>query len=170
MTCRSPCRLVLRPVLCVINLVGTTQGQFPKTATVSVVVAPPPSYTLAAQTVPLPVVAGASQPDVISIARTNFTGAVTVTGTSDQGITVTPAAATTGSSATITVNVPLTATVGTHTVTLTGTAAGLTNVPATFAVAVSAAPANNTTWSFCTTSGLPLWVAVQGRHQPPGRR
>jgi hypothetical protein len=142
------------------TVTGTAPTSSPVSATFAVQVSGP-TYTLSAQTAPLNIVAGTSQPDNIIITRPAFNGAVTVTGTSDQGITVTPAAATTGISATVTVNVPLTATVGTHTVTLTGTAAGINNVAGSFAVVVSAPPANNTTWSFCPTSGLPLWVAVQ---------
>jgi hypothetical protein len=117
-------------------------------------------YALSAQTSPLNVTAGTSQPDVVNLQRTNFTGAVTVTATTDDPnitVLVNPATATTGNSVNLTVTVapsgtgtnggpPVTA--GTHTITLTGTSS-LPIVTTTFAVVVA-----------LPTGGAPVSVAM----------
>jgi hypothetical protein len=144
-----------------VNVVSSAPGQFDKTSSFTMQVAAASTYTLAAQTAPLSLGAGTSLPDTIAITRSNFTGAVTVTGTSDQGITVSSPAGTTANQVAVTVSVPSTASVGTHVVTLKGVAAGLLDVGGSFAVVVTAPVSNSATWSFCPTTGLPLWVAVQ---------
>ena len=126
------------------------------------------AYTLSrVQTTPFTAVAGLPTPDMVNINRTNFTGAVTVTATSDAGITITPSETPTpGNVTTLTVTVPGSVTAGTsHTITVRGVAAGLQDVLMSYAVVVQA-PVNNTTFTFCPASGVPAWVAVQDGNGP----
>ena len=142
-------------------LTGVSNSYPIRTTSMTIQVGPPASYTLSVQTAPLSVVAGTSQSDVVLIARSNFTGPITITGVSDAGITVTPSESPTpGNQTTLTVFVPSGVAPGpTHIVTLTGTST-LGPVGTTFAV-IARAPVTNTSWSFCAGSGLPVWVAVQ---------
>src|SRR6187455_2553956 len=86
-------------------------------------------YSVAATPGALSVTRGASAATTVTIARTNFTGAVTMSATGlPAGVTVAfnPSAATTGNSVTATFTASSTATLGAATVTLTATSGALT--------------------------------------------
>ena len=110
-----------------------------RTTTFSIQVGPPASYAFSVQTAPLTVAPGTSQTDIVDINRTNFTGVVLVTATSDPGITIAtnPQLATTANHDTLTVSVANGVSLGTHTVTVKGqTVSGLADVTTSFAVIV----------------------------------
>lgn len=141
-----------------VTLTAQATGLTAVTTTFGVIV---PGYTLNVQTAPLAVAAGTpSVADNVAIVRSAFTGAVTITGTSDDGITVVASAPTTGNLITLAISVPSSAAIRDHVVNLIGTADGLENVPTPFTVSVTAA-ATNVAYTFCAATGLPVWVAVQ---------
>lgn len=126
-----------------IQVHGNQPGRDDSQVQVDITVLTVGSYTLAAVTAPLNVSIGSPQPDVVNINRTNFTGGVTLTGSSDAGITIaTDPLPITTAQTNITVNATSAATLGTHTVTLTGVFPGRPNVTATFAVIVAATNTN----------------------------
>ncbi len=93
----------------------------------TLVVLPPPDYTLAANPVSLRLIAGDSGSVVVSVSPLNgFAGTVHVTAPSIPNVTFVPAAFDVGAGAAQTVQVVTTAaaTIGTSTVTFTGTSAG----------------------------------------------
>jgi len=156
----------------------TVRGQGPgvsaATATVALTVTAPPqvgSYTLSLSPAALSVQQGQSGTVAVTLARTDFQGAVTlaVTGTpAGVSASVDPSNVT-GNEAVLTIQAGGGATVGAATLTVTGTAAGLDNRTATLALTVTEASGGgpgNVTWSFCGETGLPLWVAYQDGNGP----
>lgn len=143
------------------TLTGTALGVANQTIPVAVHVFAS-SYTYAVQTAPLTVAPGVLVPDAITITRNNMPDAVSFTGAAvdDPNIVISSAAATTGNTSSISVFVPTSSTLGQHNISLHGVSPGHNDVVQTFAIVVQV-PVNNTTWSFCPTSGLPLWMAVQ---------
>lgn len=145
-----------------ITVHSTASGQFDKTTVVNVVV-PGPAYTLSVVNAPLTVAANTtSVPDNVNITRSNFTGAISLSGVGQAGSGITAAFSAqpgTGNVGTFTVSVPPGLTAGTYNVTLTGTSS-IANVTTSFAVIVPAAT-SNTTWAFCASTGTPLFFAVQ---------
>src|SRR5207302_1715435 len=109
----------------------------PLTLTVS---APAPDYTLSVSPTALTIAQGASGNSTVTIGRTNFTGAVTLSLTgAPTGVTgaFTPAAPT-GTSATLTVSVSYLATPGVYNLTVNGTASvGNRSTPLTLTVSAS---------------------------------
>ena len=115
-----------------------------QTTTLNVTVAAPqatPDFSIAASAVS--VQAGATTPgtSTVTITRTGgFTGAVTVTATSANGLTITPPAATTGNTATLSITAPSTLAPGTYPVAVSATGTGVTGTKtATFDVTVTPA-------------------------------
>lgn len=109
-----------------------------------------------------------SAPITITITRTgSFTGAValTVTG-APVGLTPTlSTASVTGTTATLTVAAGASLAAGSYTLTVRGTATGLTDQTATVGTTVTASgggtTTGNVTWPFCGSFGIPIWVAFQ---------
>lgn len=87
-----------------------------------------PSIALSVTPTTLSVAQGASGVATVSIARTNFTGAVTLSTTTPApaGVTVTFGPATTGNSATVTIAASSTAAVTSFALAVTGTGTGVT--------------------------------------------
>ncbi|MBL0171726.1 MAG: carboxypeptidase regulatory-like domain-containing protein [Gemmatimonadaceae bacterium] len=126
-----------------VTLTGTSGVSIQTTTFQVVVTAPTPNFVLDVQTAPLPVAAGASATDVVRFNRTNFTGAIAVTGvvaplvgTVPPAITITATPATTTADQTvITVTAASSVVAGTYSATLTGTS-GATIKTTTFAIVV----------------------------------
>jgi hypothetical protein len=140
---------------------AVADGVAPSTdGTTFIVVAPVPAYAFNVLTTPLNVAAGGSATDIVNVIRTNFTGAIDVTGSSDAGITVSAAPpSVTGNQTTLTVAVTGGVSAGTHTVVVKGVSTLPQTVTASFAIIVSAQPTMS--WTFCPASGVPIWFAVQ---------
>lgn len=102
------------------------------------------NFTLSAAPNTLTVNQGASGTSTISIARTNFTGAVTLSATGlPSGVTASfNTSPTTANSSVLTLSASATATTGAATVTITGTGGGLTNTT-TIALTVGMGGTNN---------------------------
>lgn len=101
----------------------------------------------------------------VTLARTgSFTGpvALSVTG-APAGVTATlSSASVTGTTATLTLAAAAGVTAGTSTITVRGSGTGVTDQTGTVAVTLSTgSTSGNVTWTFCGTSGLPIWVAAQ---------
>ena len=123
--------------------IGAATAQY----TLTVTAAPTANYALSATAAS--VAQGGSGTSTISIARTNFTGAVALTlDNPPAGITGTfnPASAT-GDNSVLTINVAGTVAPGTQNLTVKGTAAGQTDKTTTVALTVTAAQAANYTLS-----------------------
>jgi hypothetical protein len=117
----------------------------------------PGSFTMSAAAAS--VQAGGSGTSTVTIARTNFTGAVNLTASAPGGVTATIAnAAVTGNSADVAIAVGAAVAPGPYTITVNGAGTGVTAQTATIALTVTAAPA---TASFTMAAAPnPLTVAA----------
>ena len=142
--------------------VTTTEGVV---GTASITVPLAGSYTLTPVTSPITVSAGSTASALININRTNFTGAVTVTGAgqTSTGITAT-SAPTTGNQAALAITIPTGLAPGSYPVTLSGSSS-LATVAGSITVTIPLV-LSNTNWTFCPVSGVPLFVAVQDGTAP----
>ena len=118
---------------------GTALDLQPVTTSFAVVAVPTPAITQSVRNAPLSIPAGStSLPDFLDITRTNFAGAITLSGIGDNGITVTVTTQPgTGSVGTFTVNVPITLPPNQYNVQLT-TTSSLGAKSSNFAVIVQA--------------------------------
>lgn len=121
-----------------------------------------PGFTLVPPASPVSIAAGSTVTGIpIGITRSNFTGAVTLTGTGPGTTGITAVApASTGAQAQLAITVPGSVAPGTYTITLSG-ASTLPAVTSTMQVTVTAAQTTNVSYAFCPTTGLPVWVAVE---------
>ena len=119
--------------------VNATGAGSPDQALIIVFIVEPPTFGIFMQTSPLSVVVGGpGQPDVVSFVRHRYAGGITVTGSSDPGITIsTDPFPTTADQATITVTAAAGTTLGTHPVTVRGVGATFQD-STTFSLIVSA--------------------------------
>ncbi|MES2303961.1 MAG: hypothetical protein V4558_00540 [Gemmatimonadota bacterium] len=149
---------------------ATATGVSAQTATVSLTVTQTvvdqPGFTFAVNPAAVTIIAGQAGAATVDLTRSGgFAGAVTITSTVPAGITVTPTpASVTTNQGSLAIAVAGGTAAGNYTVTVRGNATGQTERTAALAVTVTAAPAGgagNTTWTFCPTFGVPLWVAVQ---------
>ncbi|MES2178391.1 MAG: hypothetical protein V4550_11085 [Gemmatimonadota bacterium] len=147
---------------------ATGTGVTAATATTALTVqAAAGGFTLALSPTTTTIGAGGSGTVNVTIARTgSFTGVVALTATGlPTGVTATfaPTSIAAGSTtATLTLTASASVSAGTTTVTVRGTGTGATDQTSTVAVTLTAAPSGgNVVWTFCGTSGLPLWVAAQ---------
>jgi hypothetical protein len=127
-------------------------------------VTPEPSYTLALTPTSAAVQQGASTAVQVSVTRSGgFSGSVTLSlESAPAGVTGTfspnPA---TGNSSTLTIAVAAGTPLATHSLTVKGTAPGLTDRTATFSLQVTlSGGVGNVSFRFCA-SPLPIWVAYQ---------
>lgn len=146
-----------------IGITGTGSGITTANLQISLVVASASSISLAATNIT--VQQGQSGTSNVTITRSNFAGAVTLTATtaaSNVTLTVNGSPAS-GTTASIGVVVGAALTPGNYTVTVTGAGAGIANATTTFTLTVQqASSGGNITFSFCgATSVLPIWVAAQ---------
>jgi hypothetical protein len=144
------------------ELVVTASGVGAQSARLAIpyTVAAASGYTLAVS--PSPVLAtagGAPATATVTLARSNFAGAVTLAAAgAPAGLTVqTPTAPVDGLTAALTVQAAATVPAGDYPITVTGTTAGLAPVTATFAVRVAAAS---------PTEGMVTGVALDARGRP----
>jgi len=147
-----------------------------RTTTIALTVLPPPNYQLSTTPNTLSIAAGATGTTTVNIARTNFTGAVTLAlDAPPAGITATfNPAAPTGNSSTATISVDASVAAGDYNVTIKGTATGVPGFTVagqideaaaagdrTTTVAVSVTPAGNFTITAAPTS-LSIGVGASG--------
>ena len=107
-----------------VTIAGSANGPGNRTATLALTVTAPADYSLSVTPDPQTITIGQSGDVTVNIARTNFTGAVTLSLVSPPaGVTgtFTPASPT-GTSSTLTLDVTNAAAVGTHTITVMGAA------------------------------------------------
>lgn len=135
-------------------------GSLTRTATVTVTVTGAASVTLSMSPATLTIQQGGSSTATLNAVRTNYTGNITPTFTSNPAgptLTFNPNPITTGNSAQVTVNVGASVPVGTYNVTITGASGAAGNPTTTLAVTVTAPTGgSNFEWDFCTVDGVPL--------------
>jgi hypothetical protein len=123
------------------------------------------NYTLSASPASPSFAQGGSATVVITLTRTGgFAGAValSVTGAANGLTAVLASASTTGTTDTLTLTASVSATVGAQTLTIKGTASGLTDQTVTVQPTITAQTSSgNVTWQFCGSLGIPMWVAFQ---------
>jgi hypothetical protein len=123
------------------------------------------AFTLSVSPTTVPVTQGQSAVAVVTITRTGgFTGAVNLSLTgAANGLSGTFAApSTTGTTDTLTLAATGAATTGNQTLSIKGTATGLTDQTVGLTATVNAqSSSGNVTWQFCGTLGIPVWVAFQ---------
>lgn len=128
----------------------------------------PGSFSLSASPTSVSLAQGASGSVTVNVARAgSFSGAValTVTG-APTGLTATlGASSVTGASTTLSLTAASTLAAGSQTLTVKGTGSGVTDQTITIPVTITAATSNpstgNVKWTFCGSSGIPVWVASQ---------
>jgi hypothetical protein len=120
-----------------------------------------PAYTLTLANPTLSVASGQSGTVNVALARTNFTGGVTlaVSGVPNGATASFAPNPATGNTSVLTVSTG-TAAVGTYTLTITGGATGLADRTTTLALTVGQPPATSVTIAFCAND-LPVWVGYQ---------
>jgi hypothetical protein len=105
----------------------------------------PASFTMSASPAALSIQAGQSGTAVVTLARTNFTGAIDIAATAPSGLTVTVTGSpVSGTSASVQVSVAAATAVGNYTVVLSGTGTGVTQQSINLVVTVTAAPGGMT--------------------------
>lgn len=126
------------------------------------------SFSLSVSPATLQITAGGQGTAQVSIEREDgFTGAVSLSGESGGGVTLSfDPANVTGSTSTLSVQTtPESA--GSHTVTITGTADGVEAQQTTLSLEVTTpSPGGNVTWTFCPLTGIPIWAAYQDGEGP----
>lgn len=145
---------------------GTAAPVGDRTATLAVTVtAPPPlpNFTLAVTPAALSLDQGTSGTVTVAIARTNFTGAVTLSLDAPPtgiGGTFNPNG-TMGNTSALTLTIAPTVAVGTHTLTIRGTDGGLLVRTVTLALTVTAVSGSLVEFQFCSSSENPVFLAYQ---------
>lgn len=153
------------------TITATAPGVAQATATYQLTVTAAPDYTLAVAPTSLTVPAGSSGSATIAIARTNFTGGVTLAlENPPAGITgaFTPSPSTTEMSALV-VSVAASVTPGTYPLAIRGTATGVADRTASLDLIVSQTGGSSVVWEFCDALDVPVFFAFQdgdGAWQP----
>jgi hypothetical protein len=123
------------------------------------------SYTLSASPSAPSFAQGGSATVVVTLTRSGgFAGAVSlsVTGAANGLTAALTSASTTGTTDTLTLSASASATVGAQTLTVKGTATGLTDQTVIVQPTITAQTSSgNVTWQFCSALGIPIWVAFQ---------
>ena len=146
----------------------TGAGLTPGTATIPLAVTTAGSgYSLALDASTANVVQGGSTGVNVRVARTNFTGAVTLSvGGAPAGVTATVSPTSiTGDSARLTITVGASTAPGTYSLTVTGQTQSLPNRTATFQLVVAPTGQSGLIWNFCA-SAVPIWLAYQNDTGP----
>lgn len=143
---------------------ATGPGVAEKTAQIGLTVTAAQGFTMAVAPTTLSVQQGTSGTATVTLTRAGgFAGGVGLTATGlPAGVTaVFDPQSVTATSSTLTLTAATTAAVGPSTVTIRGAAPPLAEQTATLTLNVSAAPAANTAWDFCSPADMPLWFAFQ---------
>jgi hypothetical protein len=156
-----------------VTVQGTATGPGVRTATLSVTVALPPSYAINLSPAAFAVQRGTSAVVNVMLARSNFTGQVTLAlENAPPGITGTLVpASTTGNTSVFTIDVGVGVAPGVYQLSLRGTASGLTDRVAFVQLTVTSTPpgGGNVEYQFCDPSLVPVFFAYQdgvGAWQP----
>jgi len=143
-------------------LQGAGTGVANATTTLTVTVTAAAAIVLTTSPATLSVQQGQSGTTTLTIARTNFTGAVALTSSGEPaGVAVSfNPPSVTGTTSTVTVAVGAAVAANTYTITLTGAGTGITSATVTLSLTVTASGggSGNVTLTFCQQSGIPLWV------------
>jgi hypothetical protein len=148
---------------------GSGSGVSDATATFTLTVTaagPEPAYTLAVAPTSLSIAQGGSGSAQVAIGRTAFTGAVALTATgAPAGMTTSfaPASAT-GTSSALTVSVAGSTAPGSYTLTIRGTATGLSERTTTLGLTVTGGSSSGSAsfdFSMCAAGQRPIWFAFQ---------
>jgi len=145
------------------TITATAQGVAQATATYQLNVTAAPDYALAVAPTSLTVAAGASGGATIAIARTNFTGGVTLALVNPPaGITgaFTPSPSTSASAA-LDVSVAAGVTPGTYALAIRGSATGITDRTASLDLTVTPNGGSSIAWEFCDALDVPVFFAYQ---------
>lgn len=154
--------------------VTATSGTTTQTAALTLTVTAAPAGTIALTLSPASatVTQGGNASFAVNIARTNFTGSVTlaVSGAPNGVTTAVTTSPTAGNSANVAVTVGASVAAGVYPLVVTGSAAGIANATATYNLTVTAAPvgSGNVSWTFgfCGNTDVPIWVAAQDGNGP----
>lgn len=130
-----------------------------------IVQATPAGFTMTLSSPTMTVQQGAQSSMTITIARSgSFSGAVALAASGlPTGITASfNPASVTGTTSTLTLTASASVPAGTANVSITGSATGVTNQTASFALTVQASGGGNgVSVAFCPATGIPIWVAFQ---------
>ncbi|MBC8088764.1 MAG: hypothetical protein H7Z40_15980 [Phycisphaerae bacterium] len=153
------------PSFYTINLQANAVGSLlSATVPLNITVNAAPSFRVSVSNSATPISAGTSGTQRANIIRGGgFTGPVnlSVSGLPDGiSASVTPSTVT-GDTATINLNIGATLPAGTYTGTLNGTATGFPAASSNFSVTVAPAIIGNIRWQFCSSSGIPVFVAIK---------
>jgi uncharacterized membrane protein len=153
-----------------VTIQGAGTGIANVTAVLTVTVtAAPGSVVLSLNPAALSITQGQSLTSTLTITRTNFTGTVNLTSSgAPSGVTVSfNPASTTGTTSTVTVNVGTAVAAGNYTITIQAAGTGISNATTTLALTVNASGGSgNVVFTFCSQSGIPLWVAYSSNGGP----
>lgn len=155
-----------------LTITGTGTGVSDQTVTLALTITASSAgdFSLSVNPASLSIASGSSDMATVTVDRTGgFSGAVTLAVTGmPTGMTATPnPASVSGGSSTLSVVVGASVAAGTYPLTITGSATGLSDETTTLTVAVtSTGGSGNVTWTFCTATGLPDWVAFQDGSGP----
>ena len=153
-----------------VTITGAGTGVTNATTTLTVTVTAAAAIVLTTNPATLSVQQGQSGTTTLTIARTNFTGAVALTSSGEPGgVTVSfSPQSTTGTTSTVTVAVGAAVGANTYTITLTGAGTGITSATVTLSLTVTASGGGggNVALTFCQQTGLPLWVAFSNNGGP----
>jgi uncharacterized membrane protein len=148
-----------------ITVQGASTGLTNQTAvlTLTVTAPPTPSVALSAAPANLSIAQGQSGSSTLTLARTNFTGAVALTSTgAPAGMTITfNPTSVTGTTSGITVDVGAAVTVGAYPIVIQGAGTGIANANVTLMVTVTAPPASSIGLSI-TPSALTIQTGASG--------
>ncbi len=153
------------------TITATAQGVSQATASYQLNVTAAPDYALAVAPTSLTLAAGSRGSATIAIARTNFTGGVTLAlANPPAGITgaFTPSTSTTATAA-LEVNVAAGVTPGTYTLAIRGSATGIAERTASLDLTVTPNSGSSIAWEFCDAADVPVFFAYQdgdGAWQP----
>ena len=147
------------------TITATAQGVDQATTTYQLTVTAAPDYALSVTPAAITIPAGTSGSTTVNIARTNFTGGVSLSLLNPPaGITgaFSPTPSTTEAS-TLVVSVPASAATGTHQIQIRGEASGPGVRSTVLTVTVTAPPTGETTveYLFCDASDTPIFFAYQ---------
>lgn len=142
---------------------GTAPGMSDRTASLALTItaAAVPGYTMTLSAGAASVQQGSTTPVTVTLARTNFTGNVNVavTGLPTGATAAVATNPVTGSTATVTLGGG-TATPGTYNLTVTGSAVGLTDRTASFALTITQGPVTTTSVTLLNTAFNPPDIRV----------
>lgn len=152
-----------------ITITGTGGGISAASTQITVAVSPLVQSGIRISASDLTVAQGATGTATVTIARTNFAGAVSLgLSTPPAGVTAAAPPPTTANQTTLSILVGATVAPGAYNITITASGAGISSATAVVTLTVTAAPSGGSvTRTFCGSgAALPIWVASQNGSGP----